>query len=154
MFILRFYLCFYLVTKSSSLCQPKKNGIIKSRTLKTYFTLRNVLSAWLYAGIFTGLLLYRLGWGVLFYTMRRCSSLRQWKANILFNLLCLVDEFSSWWPDRRILRRSEICKYFNARKYLRRIIEASDCRPIARTLDFWIMPQIHFWFLHYSIFNI
>jgi hypothetical protein len=132
----------------------KKNGTIKSRTLKTYFTLRNVLSAWLYAGIFTGLLLYRLGWGVLFYTMRRCSSLRQWKANILFNFLCLVDEFSSWWPDRRILRRSEICKYFNARKYLRRIIEASDCRPIARTLDFWIMPQIHFWFLHYSLLNI
>jgi hypothetical protein len=44
----------------------EKNGTIKSRTLKTYFTLRNVLSAWLYAGIFTGLLLYRLGWGVLF----------------------------------------------------------------------------------------
>jgi hypothetical protein len=43
---------------------------------------------------------------------------------------------------------------FNARKYLRRIIEASDCWPIARTLDFWIMPQIHFWFLHYSLLNI
>ena len=53
----------------------KKNGTIKSRTLKTYFTLRNVLSAWLYAGNFTGLLLYRLGWGGAFYTMRRCSLL-------------------------------------------------------------------------------
>ena len=70
----------------------EKNGTIKSRTLKTYFTLRNVLSAWLYAGIFTGLLLYRLGWGVLFYTMRSCSSFRQWKANILFKLFMF-----SWW---------------------------------------------------------
>lgn len=109
----------------------------------------------MYAGNFTGLLLYRLGWGVLFTQCAVAPCFRQRKANIHFNLsACLVDEFSSWWPDRRILRRSEICKYFNARKYLRRIIEASDCRPIARTRTFEIMPQIHFWFLHYSLLNI
>ncbi len=80
-----------------------------------------------------------------FCSMRRCSLLRHWLSKIEF--LNLVDEFSSCRPDRHILRWSEICILFWDEKiFYDELLKHWTINQFARTLDFWILPQLHFGF--------